>query len=294
MHYHGPIVRPQTDAYSLFIEVTVGCTYDKCTFCNFYEGYPFRMAPLSQIEADLKEAKSEYGRVRDIWASGGNPYALSTEKLAEVGKLFQKYFPDAHVSTYARVDDLCRKSVEDMKYLKSLGFGDLVVGIESGDDDVLSHVNKGYTAADILEGCRRLEEAGVSYRVIYLGGLAGKGHGEETAKRTADVLNRLHPYLMYLTTVSVLPGTELYEERRRGDFIEQDEKERLLEFMTLLEEMKNDIRVFAAPNTTRFSFDIDLQKEKDKVIARMRSIREQLTEQDEARIQAYRDAMTTV
>ena len=294
MHYHGPIVRPQTDAYSLFIEVTVGCTYDKCTFCNFYEGYPFRMAPLSQIEEYLKEAKSEYGHVRDIWASGGNPYALSTEKLAEVGKLFRKYFPDAHISTYARVDDLCRKSVEDMKYLKSLGFGDLVVGIESGDDDVLSHVNKGYTAADILEGCRRLEEAGVSYRVIYLGGLAGKGHGEETAKRTADVLNRLHPYLMYLTTVSVLPGTELYEERRRGDFIEQDEKERLLEFMTLLDEMKNDIRVFAAPNTTRFSFDIDLQKEKDKVISRMQSIREQLTDQDEARIQAYRDAMVTV
>ena len=294
MHYHGPIVRPQTDAYSLFIEVTVGCTYDKCTFCNFYEGFPFRMAPLSQIEEDLKEAKAEYGRVRDIWASGGNPYALSTEKLAEVGKLFRKYFPDAHVSTYARVDDLCRKSVEDMKYLKSLGFGDLVVGIESGDDDVLYHVNKGYTAADILEGCKRLEEAGVSYRVIYLGGLAGKGHGEETAKRTAAVLNQLHPYLMYLTTVSVLPGTELYEERRRGDFIEQDEKERLLEFMTLLGEMKNDIRVFAAPNTTRFSFDIDLQKEKAGVIARMRSIREQLTEEDEVRIQAYRDAMTTV
>ena len=181
-----------------------------------------------------------------------------------------------------------------MKYLKTLGFGDLVVGIESGDDDVLTHVNKGYSSADILEGCKRLEDAGVSYRVIYLGGLAGKGHGEETAKRTADVLNQLHPYLMYLTTVSVLPGTELYEERRRGDFIEQDEKERLLEFMTLLDEMKNDIRVFAAPNTTRFSFDIDLQKEKDKVIARMQSIREQLTDQDEARIQAYRDAMVTV
>ena len=99
---------------------------------------------------------------------------------------------------------------------------------------------------------------------------------------------------MYLTTVSVLPGTPLYEERRRGDFVEQDEKERLLEFMTLLDEMKNDIRVFAAPNTTRFSFDIDLQKEKEKVISRMRTIRDQLTEEDEKRIQAYRDAMTTV
>ena len=141
---------------------------------------------------------------------------------------------------------------------------------------------------------RGLQDVEKRMREDRLGGLAGKGHGEETARRTADVLNQLHPYLMYLTTVSVLPGTELYEERRRGDFIEQDEKERLLEFMTLLGEMNNDIRVFAAPNTTRFSFDIDLQKEKGEVIERMRSIREQLTEQDEARIQAYRDAMTSV
>lgn len=294
MHYHGPIVRPQTDAYSLFIEVTVGCTWDKCTFCNFYEGFPFRVAPISQIEEDLREAQRENPDIHNIWASGGNPYALSTEKLAQIGKLFQQYFPKAHISTYARVDDLCRKTVDEMRYLKSLGFGDLVVGIESGDDDVLMHVNKGYTAADILEGCRRLEKADVSYRVIYLGGLAGKGHGQETAHRTAELLNQLHPFLMYLTTVSVLPGTPLYEERRRGDFVEQDEKERLLEFMTLLDEMKNNIRVFAAPNTTRFSFDIDLQKEKEKIISRMRTIRDQLTEEDEKRIQAYRDAMTTV
>lgn len=294
MHYNGPIVRPQTDAYSLFIEVTVGCTYDKCTFCNFYDGYPFRMASLSQIEEDLQEAQRVQPDAKEIWASGGNPYALATDKLAKIGNLFQQYFPQARVSTYARVDDLCRKSVAEMKYLKSLGFTDIVVGIESGDDDVLQRVQKGYTVADILEGCKKLEEAGVSYRIIYLGGLAGKGHGEETARRSAAIFNQLHPYLMYLTTVSVLPGTELYAERQRGEFVEQGEKERLTEFMTLLQDMKNDIRVFAAPNTTRFSFDIDLQPEKDRIIQRMQEIRDSLTEQDEIRIQAYRDAMVTV
>lgn len=294
MHYNGPIVRPQTDADSLFVEVTVGCTHNSCTFCNFYDGFPFRMAKLAQIEEDLQEAKREYGSVERIWASGGNPYALATAKLADVGRLFQKYFPEAKVSTYARVDDLCRKSVDEMKLLKSLGFGDLVVGIESGDDDVLSHTNKGYTAADIIEGCSRLEAAGVAYRVIYLGGLAGKGHGVESARRTTALLNRLHPYFMYLTTVSVLPGTKLYEERERGEFIEEDEKERLTEFITLLDEMKNDIGVFAAPNTTRFSFNIDLQKEKSAVIEKMRLIRDSLTDEDEARIQAYRDSMTGV
>lgn len=294
MHYHGPIVRPQTDALDLFIEVTVGCTHNSCTFCNFYKDFPFRVASLSQIEEDLQEAQRDYAGAERIWASGGNPYALSTAKLAAVGKLFQKYFPHTPVSTYARIDDLNRKSVEDMKYLKSLGWGDLVVGIESGDDDVLSHVNKGYTAADILEGCKKLEEAGVTYRIIYLGGLAGKGHGIETAHRSAEIFNQLHPYFMYLTTVSVLPGTPLYEERRKGQFVEENEHERLDEFCTLLGEMKNDMVVFAAPNTTRFSFEIDLQKEKDQVISQMRQIQASLTAKDEARIQAYRDAMRTV
>ena len=294
MHYNGPIIRPQTDAYSLFVEVTVGCTHNSCTFCNFYDGYPFRVAPLEQIEEDLQEAKRQNPNVKRIWASGGNPYALSTERLAEVGKLFQKYFPGALVSMYARVDDLCRKSVEEMKYLKSLGISDLVVGFECADDEVLEHVNKGYTVADILEGCKRLEEAGVTYRMIYLGGMGGKGHGEISAKRTVEVLNQLHPYYMYLNMVTVVPGTKLYEERARGEFVEAEERERLTEFITLLSGMKNEIRIFAAPNTTNFSFDIDLQKDKENVVEQMIEIRDQLTDEDEARLRAYRNAKTSV
>ena len=244
MHYNGPIIRPHTEANDLFVEVTVGCTHNSCTFCNFYRDYPFRVAPIEQVEADLREARRYTSDPGRIWASGGNPYALSTERLAALGGLFKQYFPKTPLATYARVDDLARKTVEEMEYLRNLGWDDLVIGIESGDDAVLRHVNKGYTAADILEGCCKLEQAGVRYRVIYLGGLAGKGRGVETAHRTAGLLNQLHPYYLFLTTVFVLPGTKLYEERACGEFIEMGERERLDEFITLLEEMQNDIRVF--------------------------------------------------
>ena len=294
MHYNGPIIRPHTEANDLFVEVTVGCTHNSCTFCNFYHGYPFRMASLEQVEADLQEARRYTDDPGRIWASGGNPYAMSTERLSELGRLFKKYFPNTPLATYARVDDLNLKTVEEMQYLRDFGWDDLVIGIESGDDDVLRHVNKGYTAADILEGCRRLEQAGVRYRVIYLGGLAGKGHGIETAHRTAVLLNQLHPYYLFLTTVSVLPGTELYEERARGEFVEMGERERLDELITLLDKMKNDIRVFQVPNTTRITFDIDLQKEKADVLPQLRRIRDETTDEDEARMQAYRDSMTGV
>jgi len=281
MHYYGPIVRPQTDANSLFIEVTVGCTHNSCTFCNFYHGYPFRASPLEQIEEDLKEAQRRWPGAKNIWASGGNPYALSTARLTEIGKLFKKYFPEARVSTYARVDDLCRKSVEEMKALKELGWEDLVVGFECADDEVLKHVNKGYTEADILEGCTRLEKAGVDYRMIFLGGMAGKGKGEASAHKTAMMLNKLHPYYLYLNMVTLIPGTPLYQEMEQGLFEEEEERERLTEFITLLGEMENDIRVFAAPNTTNFSFDIDLQKDKERVVGRMKQIRDSMTDEQE-------------
>lgn len=95
MHFHGPIVRPATDANSLFIEVTAGCSHNSCAFCNFYEGTPFWVAPLSQIEEDLQEAKENWPDARDIWASGGDPFVLSTEKQIAVWDLIRKYYPDA-------------------------------------------------------------------------------------------------------------------------------------------------------------------------------------------------------
>ena len=288
MHFNGPIVRPQTDAYSLFVEVTVGCSHNSCKFCNFYHGYPFRMAPLSQIEEDLAEASKIYKNVRNIWANGGNPYCLSTDKLAAIGKLFQKYFPKARISTYARIDDLCRKSVEDMAYLKSLGWVDLVVGMECGDDDALAYMNKGYTSKDIVEGCQKLEKAGVDYRIIFLGGLAGAGHAEESGLKTANVMNQLHPYLMYLNTVSVLPDTPLYTDRAEGRFVEQGERERVTEILTMLKHMKNPIKIFAAPNTTRYSFFVDMEKQRDELLEFLQRDLDSITDEEEERMRKHR------
>ena len=294
MHFNGPIVRPQTDADSVFIEVTAGCTHNSCTFCNFYDGCPFYVAPLSQIEADLKEASAIYPNAAKVWANGGNPYALSTDKLLKIGELFRKYFPKARISTYARVDDLTRKTADEMRRLKEVGWEDLVIGFETGDDDALLHVNKGYTAADVVTGCKRLEEAGVDYRLIFLGGLAGKGRCEASALKTAEILNQLHPYIMYLNSVSIMPGTRLYEEKEQDLFQEAGERELVMEFVTLLENMHNDIAIFAAPNTTPFSFFIDLQPNKEELLSQMRRFAESLDLDEETRRSQERGSRRSV
>ena len=159
MEFHGPIVRPYTDADSLFIEVTTGCTHNSCTFCNFYKDTPFWVAPIEQVEKDLQEASREVPFATRIWASGGNPFCLSSRRLIQLGDLFKKYFPKARVSTYARIDDLFHKSAEDIREIREHGIDDVLTGIESGDDDVLKAVNKGYTAEDVIRECQKIGQA---------------------------------------------------------------------------------------------------------------------------------------
>ena len=294
MHFHGPIIRPQTDADSLFIEVTAGCSHNACTFCNFYKDTPFMVAPLSQIEEDLKEAKREWPNAKSIWASGGNPFVLSTEKQIAVWDLMKKYYPDARISTYATISDFKQKSVEDIKKIKAHGLDEIMIGIETGDDDVLSFVNKGYTAQDILDAGKKMDEAGITYRMIYLGGLAGKGKLVESAKKSAQIFNQIHPYYMMLTNVSVLPGTKLYNQMQAGEWTEATEKERIEEFRTLIAELNIPITINSGTSTSSVRFEVTLPQEKEQILSELDKTIDQFDEQTEAALAQWRHSMRAV
>ena len=294
MHFHGPINRPQTDADSLFIEVTAGCSHNACTFCNFYKDTPFMVAPLSQIEEDLKEAKREWPNAKSIWASGGNPFVLSTEKQIAVWDLMKKYYPDARISTYATISDFKQKSVEDIKKIKAHGLDEIMIGIETGDDDVLSFVNKGYTAQDILDAGKKMDEAGITYRMIYLGGLAGKGKLVESAKKSAQIFNQIHPYYMMLTNVSVLPGTKLYNQMQAGEWTEATEKERIEEIRTLIAELNIPITINSGTSTSSVRFEVTLPQEKEQILSELDKTIDQFDEQTEAALAQWRHSMRAV
>ena len=294
MHFHGPIIRPQPDADSLFIEVTAGCSHNACTFCNFYKDTPFMVAPLSQIEEDLKEAKREWPNAKSIWASGGNPFVLSTEKQIAVWDLMKKYYPDARISTYATISDFKQKSVEDIKKIKAHGLDEIMIGIETGDDDVLSFVNKGYTAQDILDAGKKMDEAGITYRMIYLGGLAGKGKLVESAKKSAQIFNQIHPYYMMLTNVSVLPGTKLYNQMQAGEWTEATEKERIEEIRTLIAELNIPITINSGTSTSSVRFEVTLPQEKEQILSELDKTIDQFDEQTEAALAQWRHSMRAV
>lgn len=294
MHYNGPIIRPPHEAYSLMLETTVGCTHNSCRFCTFYKDAPFRMAPLSQVEADLKEVARQAPNLEHLWFSGGDPLTMSMDRLETLISLTHTYLPKASISMYGRVDSTFRKSVADLKHLKELGVDDIVIGIESGYDPVLKAMNKGYTAEELLRECRKFEAAGMTYRVIYLAGIAGHEHWQENAEATAAVLNQLHPSFMYLTSLSIQEDSLLYKDIQAGRFTPQTEFDMVQEFYHLIKNLENPIRIDARAGYNPVHFYVDLPKNKQLLLDDMKRFIDSYDDQMEQELIAHRASFGTV
>lgn len=175
MHYTGTIWRPPYEAASLLLEVTAGCTHHQCKFCTLYNDLPFgfRMSPMEDIESDLQEVeRTGKGRnsegIRRVFLTGANPFVLSYEKLTAIAELIHKYLPSVEsIGSFARITDIAPKSEEELTRLHAMGYDGLTIGIETGDDEALRFMNKGYTSADIIEQCQRLDTAGIHYSFFY-------------------------------------------------------------------------------------------------------------------------------
>lgn len=153
------------------------------------------MSPISEIESDLKVINQFQPRAHRIFLTGANPFVLTTSRLIDIALLIRKYVGEWHptIGCFARITDIRNKSIEELRQLHHLGFDFLTIGGESGDSETLSMVNKGDVAEDIIDQCKKLENAGIRYNFFYLVGLAGHGNGVRNAKRSALVFNKLHP-----------------------------------------------------------------------------------------------------
>ena len=166
MHYTGTIWRPPYEAYSLLVQVTAGCTHHSCKFCTLYEDLPFKfkLYQFSEVKADLAEASKYYRKIPRIFFTGANPFVLNTEKLKTLAKMVKEYYPFYKtIGCFARITDIMPKSLEDLKELRALGYDGITIGVETGDDESLTFMNKGFQSKDVLEQCRKLDEAGISY-----------------------------------------------------------------------------------------------------------------------------------
>lgn len=236
MQFEGTTYRPPPEADSMLLQVTVGCAHNRCTFCDMYSDVRFRVVEMDQIEADIREARGIYPNADRIFLVNGDAFVLKTETLEEIAGKIKQYFPENQtISMYASIRNIKAKTDIDLRILRDLGINDLYVGIESGADEVVTHLNKGHTIEEAKYQLARLKQAGIHHRVSLMLGAAGKGKGIESARLTAAFLNDTGPNLVWVGTLSVFKGTALYDEIQAGDFIPATELE-------ILEEEKELIR----------------------------------------------------
>ena len=304
MHYTGTIWRPPYEASSLLLEVTAGCTHHSCKFCTLYEDLPFkfRMSPLEDIESDLQEAQMLFhppgsqqtarlfGRraepVYRVFLTGANPFVLRFDRLLSIAGLIKKYLPETEsIGCFARVTDIGLKSDEELAALRNAGYTGLTIGVETGDEEALNFMNKGYHAAEIVTQCQRLDKAGIRYSFFYLTGISGAGRGDAGAKQMAEVCNQLHPDRIGANMLTIYPNSELYREIQRGNWQEETETEKYRELETLIEHLTIPV-VFAAMGASNaFQLYGKLPEEREKLLATVDKI---ITEVGEEELRQYR------
>ena len=288
MHYTGTIWRPPYEAASLLLEVTAGCTHHKCKFCTLYDDLPFdfRMSPMNDIEADLKEAQKQYKlwsnhRLTRVFLTGANPFVLRYERLIDIAALIHKYFPGIKtIGCFSRITDVTLKSDEELQELKNTGYDGLTIGIETGDNEVLKFMNKGYEAEDILKQCKRLDQAGISYKFFYLASVSGAGKGEAGAKATAEICNQLHPKLVGANMLTIYPNSELYQEIKKGNWVEESEIEKYKELKTLVENLNITTEFAALGDSNAIQLQGFLPRDKERLLAVLNEIISTVAEED--------------
>lgn len=292
MHFTGRTWRPPYESQSVILQATSGCTHNKCTFCSLYKDEKFRMSPMDEFEEDLAEVKSYQPNARRVFLTGANPFAMSYENLKLRALTVREYLIKCQsIAMFASIRDIKNKEVWQLKKLQAMGINGLSIGTESGDDATLALANKGYTAADILEQCRKLDEAGIEYYFVYMTGLAGKGNGRRIAVNSAKVFSQLNPYFISVDSLTLFPDTQLYRMAKQGKFKPADEKERIEELQTLIENLHIRTHLFANSVSNYFPFVARLPYEREKAIGELQDV---LDGTGEDEILEYRQSLRTL
>ena len=249
--YEGTVYRPPTEAFSLLLQVTFGCSHNACTFCNMYRDKPFRVNPLEYVEQDLQDIRRECGfdtsLVDRVFLEDGDALAIGTDHLGHVLQMIRHYFPEVStVTSHVSIGNLARKSDEELRGLHDLGLDEVYIGVESGWGEVVKAFGKGYDPSITLRELERLNRLGISYSLLIMFGAAGKGKGLENARHTAAMISAVEPSRVMATTLAVFPDTELEQQVAKGEFLPASELEVLQEELALIRAVDSPDTFFSA------------------------------------------------
>ncbi|QOX63024.1 radical SAM protein [Anoxybacterium hadale] len=288
MHFTGTIWRPPYEANSALLQVTAGCTHHDCKFCSLYADLPFkfRISPMSEVAEDLQELRAYHSCAERIFLTGANPFALSVDKLTEIAQKVHQYLPRVKsIGCFSRVTDITPKTLEQLKELRQLGYDGVIIGTETGDDDTLRFMRKGYQSKDIIEQLNRLDEAKITYHISYLNGLSGAGNSPKAALNTAEIYNQINPVSLSIVALTIFPESDLFTEIKNGTFTETGELEKLQEQKTLIENLTTQTTLYANTVSNTAPMVGKLCQDKEKMIKHLQYAIDNI---DESELKRYR------
>ena len=217
--YEGIVIRPPSEADSLILQYTIGCSHNLCVFCPAYKQKRFRIRSLAELEQDIRGCLLDSADTRRIFLADGDALAAPFPDLLALFTLLRSSFPRLQrVGMYANTQNILGKSVEELVRLREAGLGILYLGIESGDDELLGWMNKGATAAEMAEAGQRVRQAGIKLSVTVLLGIGGVDRSEQHARLTGKLLSAIDPEYVGALTTMVVKGTPLYHLQEQGKF----------------------------------------------------------------------------
>lgn len=238
---HETIYIPPHEEKSAPLEVALGCSWHKCRFCDFAKD-EFHIHPLEKIEQNIFILSQFHPDNKRLFLLGENAFVMSCERLCEILQLRDQYMPWAkEVAMYSRIDDILKKTDEELRILYDRGLRALHIGIESGCDSILEHMNKGVTSFEIMEALRRLDQVGIAYYLTVIMGLGGRTFSNLHAVETARLLNRTHPKNIWCLKLKLWEDTPLYKEYKQGIFDMMTPREILAEERIFLQNLTVEI-----------------------------------------------------
>ena len=273
MRYKGKVYRPPSEAYSLIVQVTYGCSHNRCAFCDMYDDKRFAMRPMDEIREDFEMARQLYRRVERVFLADGDALMRKTDDLVRILGLIYGLFPECQrVSCYASPASLQVKSEDDLRLLRERGLQMVYMGLESGCDAVLTRMSKGHDAAAIVEAGQKARRCGMTLSVTAISGLGGTALWREHAVDTAEAVSRMRPDYLGLLTLMVEPGTPLADWVREGSFTLLSPVEVLKETELFLQHVDSEGTVFRMNHASNYlTLKGTLNRDRQALLDKVRS-----------------------
>ncbi len=266
MHYEGTIIRPPSEANSILLQITVGCSRNSCTFCGTYAGERFRIKSDAVIMEDIAFAAAYCRRQRRVFLCDGDALIVPQARLARILEAVRRELPwVTRVGAYANAKSLKRKSLAELQEIRQLGLGIVYMGLETGDDETLHRIHKGADSTEMTAMGRKAREAGFKLSVTVLLGIAGRDRSQVHAQATGRVLTAIDPDYVGALSLMLIPGTPLYEDWRTGVFALITPAEMLAELRTMLAATDLSQGLFHANHASNY-LPIKARLPKDKAL----------------------------